>query len=218
MQRAMALDLLAFETRARENGCRCIAGVDEVGRGPLAGPVISAAVILPESFPASDITDSKALTEKQRKTLYSLIYGHARAIGIGIVDPAVIDEINILQASLLSMAFAVANLAPAPDFLLIDGNCRVPCEVDQKTVPRGDARSLSIAAASIVAKVSRDRLMVRYHEEFPEYGFDRHKGYPTAAHKTAIRAHGPCPIHRRTFRGVREVVSFGPIFDGQSAE
>ncbi|MFH1982032.1 MAG: ribonuclease HII [Pseudomonadota bacterium] len=212
----MASDLLVFERSARDSGFTRIAGVDEAGRGPLAGPVVSAAVILPEGFRSDDVTDSKALSEKKRAALLQLIYQQATAIGIGIVDAVEIDRVNILQASLLSMAFAVANLTPAPDYLLIDGIFRVPCTVDQEAIAKGDARSLSIAAASIVAKVTRDRLMARYHEEFPEFGFDRHKGYPTAAHKAAIRTHGPCPIHRRTFRGVREVLGFGPVFDASA--
>ena len=211
----MASDLLVFERSARDDGFTRIAGVDEAGRGPLAGPVVSAAVILPEGFHSDDIRDSKALSEKKRDAVLQVIYRHATAVGIGIVDPPEIDRVNILQASLLSMVFAVANLKPAADFLLVDGIFQIPCTVAQKPIAKGDARSLSIAAASIVAKVSRDRLMARYHEEFPEFGFDRHKGYPTAAHKAAIRTHGPCPIHRKTFRGVREVLGFGPVFEGQ---
>ena len=212
----MASDLLVFEQSARQNGFTVIAGVDEAGRGPLAGPVVAAAVILPEGFHSSEITDSKALSEKKREALFAVIYRHAAAIGIGIVDAVEIDRVNILRASLRAMAFAVANLRPAPDYLLIDGNCRVLCEAHQEAIPKGDARSLSIAAASIVAKVTRDRFMARYHEEYPVFGFDRHKGYPTAAHKAAIRSHGPCPIHRLTFRGVREVAGFGPVFEGQA--
>jgi ribonuclease HII len=216
VQRPAESDLLAFERSARRQGHAHIAGVDEAGRGPLAGPVVSAAVILPEAFRSPDITDSKALTEKKREALFHTIYQAATAVGIGIVDPGEIDRVNILQASLMSMVIAVDNLKPRPGFLLIDGNRAIPCDIGQSAIPKGDARSLSIAAASIVAKVTRDGLMARYHEEFPEFGFDRHKGYPTAAHKTAIRTHGPCPIHRLTFRGVRDVVSFGPIFDKQA--
>ena len=213
----MKPDLLALEKEARSNGFQIIAGIDEAGRGPLAGPVVSAAVILPRDFESTDITDSKKLTPRQRDILFDTIYEQAAGIGIGIVDAVEIDRINILQATRLSMAIAAGNLRPAADYLLIDGNQTISSAIDQKALPKGDSRSLSISAASIVAKVTRDRLMMRYHEEYPEFGFDRHKGYPTAAHKAAILSHGPCPIHRRSFRGVREVVSYGPIFDGTAA-
>ena len=125
-------------------------------------------------------------------------------MGIGIVDAAHIDRINILQASRLAMAMAVANLTPTPDFVLIDGKFDIPADIDQEPIVKGDSRSISIAAASIVAKVTRDRLMQRYHQDFPQFGFDRHKGYPTKAHKAAIAQHGPCWIHRKTFKGVTE--------------
>ena len=200
----MAPDLWAFERALRAEGYAKIAGVDEAGRGPLAGPVVSAAVILPPAFDATGINDSKQLTALQRARLYDRIYAHAESVGIGIVDPLEIDRLNILQASRLSMVMAVANLKPCPDFLLIDGNVGIAAQCAQKPIVRGDARSVSVAAASIVAKVSRDRLMCRYHEEFPQFGFDRHKGYPTAAHCAAIACHGPCPIHRRSFKRVCE--------------
>ncbi len=202
----MAADLWAFEKALRAEGYAKIAGVDEAGRGPLAGPVVSAAVVLPSTFDAAGINDSKQLTALQRARLYDRIYAHAESVGIGIVDPLEIDRINILQAARLSMVMAVANLRPQPDYLLIDGKFGIASACLQKPLVKGDARSVSIAAASIVAKVSRDRLMHRYHEEFPQFGFDRHKGYPTAAHCAAIARHGPCPIHRRTFKGVCEHV------------
>ena len=199
-------DLWYFEKEATHKGCKDIAGIDEAGRGPLAGPVVSAAVILPTSFNDHEITDSKKLTAKKRERLYLKIYDRAVAVGIGIVDPVEIDRINILQASLLSMAIAVENLNPQPDHLLIDGNFPIPSNLPQQPIPKGDALSISIAAASIVAKVSRDRLMQTYHNYYPQFDFPKHKGYPTRAHKKAIREFGYTPIHRRSFRGVKEYV------------
>ena len=200
----MVTDLGTIEKRLRTKGYCTIAGVDEAGRGPLAGPVVSAAVILPVEFAVGEINDSKQLTPIKRERAFQRIYKGARAIGIGIVDAHEIDRINILQASRLSMAIAVANLAPRPDFLLIDGKFDIPFDLPQQPLIKGDSRSISIAAASIVAKVSRDRLMQRYHIDYPQFGFDRHKGYPTKAHKAAIAANGPCLIHRRTFKSVCE--------------
>lgn len=200
----MKADMWAFEKKCTRKGYAHIAGVDEAGRGPLAGPVVSAAVILPCGFKAGDINDSKQLSEKRRGYWYERIYAEACSVGIGIVDALEIDRINILQASRLSMSFAVANLAPSPDIVLIDGNFGITAALPQETIVKGDARSVSIAAASIVAKVTRDCLMKRYHLEYPQFGFDRHKGYPTLRHKAAIAHFGPCSIHRCTFRGVRE--------------
>jgi ribonuclease HII len=200
----METDLGAFEKRLRTEGYFAIAGVDEAGRGPLAGPVVSAAVVLPGEFVIGEINDSKQLTPRKRERAFQRIYEGANAIGIGIVDAHEIDRINILQASRLSMAIAVANLAPRPDFLLIDGKFDIPFDLPQQPLIKGDSRSISIAAASIVAKVSRDRMMQRYHIDYPQFGFDRHKGYPTKAHKAAIAANGPCLIHRRTFKSVSE--------------
>jgi ribonuclease HII len=200
----MEPDLLAFEKRAIAKGFKRIAGLDEAGRGPLAGPVVAAAVILPTDLPFSGINDSKKLTPRKRNQLYDRIYAHARSIGIGIVDPIEIDRINILKASLLAMAMSVKNLFPPSDCLLIDGPFTIPSDLPQEVIPKGDTLSISIAAASIVAKVSRDRLMERYHQEFPQFGFLKHKGYPTQSHKAAIRKFGCCPIHRRSFKGVKE--------------
>jgi ribonuclease HII len=200
----METDLWAFEKELNAQGYAHIAGVDEAGRGPLAGPVVSAAVILPPDFPSEQVNDSKQVRPRLREQLCERIYTHALAIGVGIVDSVEIDRINILQAARLSMAMAVANLSPQPDYILIDGNFDIPNSLPQQSIVKGDARSISIAAASIVAKVSRDGLMNRYHLDFPQFGFDRHKGYPTKDHKAAIAAHGPCPIHRLSFRGVRE--------------
>ena len=200
----MGPDLWLFEKKAFQKGFSKIAGIDEAGRGPLAGPVVSAAVIIPISLQIPGIFDSKKLTPKKRDTLYEEIYDLAVSVGIGIVDPFEIDRINILQAALLSMAMAVENLAPQPDCLLIDGTFPISSALPQEAIPKGDALSVSIAAASIVAKVTRDRLMERYHQDYPQFGFSKHKGYPTRAHKEAIEKFGCCPIHRRTFKGVQE--------------
>jgi ribonuclease HII len=200
------MDLWFFEKKATREGYNKIAGIDEAGRGPLAGPVVSAAVILPKVLPIAGVIDSKKLSAKKRLRLYEEIYSHAVSVGIGIVDSAEIDRINILQASLLAMSMAVENLKPQPECLLIDGPFQISTHLPQKPITKGDTLSVSIAAASIVAKVTRDRLMERYDEYYPQFGFSRHKGYPTRAHKAAIRQFGSCPIHRRTFRGVKEFV------------
>jgi ribonuclease HII len=197
-------DPWVYEKKARDDGHLTIAGIDEAGRGPLAGPVVAAAVILPDRFPSAEVTDSKQLSPVQRDRLYELIYSQAVAVGIGIVDAHEIDRINILRASLLAMAMAALNLDPAPDCLLVDGNFPIPLSLAQQTIVKGDALSLSIAAASIVAKVTRDRLMGRYDQDYPEYGFAGHKGYATHVHREAIGRHGCCPIHRRSFKGVKE--------------
>ncbi len=200
----MKHDLWLFEKQAFDKGFETIAGIDEAGRGPLAGPVVSAAVILPFPLEIDGITDSKKITPKNRIKLYEKIYDRAVSIGIGIVDPGEIDRINILRASLLSMSMAVDNLLPLPDCLLIDGNFPIPSGIHQNTIIKGDSLSISIAAASIVAKVTRDRMMERYHIDYPEYEFYRHKGYPTKAHKKAIDKFGCCPIHRKSFKGVKK--------------
>ena len=200
----MEPDLWLFEKKAFQKGFSRIAGIDEAGRGPLAGPVVSAAVIIPMSLQIPGVSDSKKLSPRQREYLYEKIYDFAVSVGIGIVDPFEIDRINILQAALLSMAMAVENLVPQPDCLLIDGTFLISSPLPQEAIPKGDALSVSIAAASIVAKVTRDRLMKRYHQDYPQFEFSKHKGYPTKAHKKAIQKFGCCPIHRRTFKGVKE--------------
>ena len=197
--------MLAFEKQARLSGYKMIAGVDEAGRGPLAGPVVSAAVVLSENFDVPGINDSKKLSEKKREALFPVIQTQAVAFGIGIADHEEIDRINILQASLLSMKRAVENLQRTPDYLLIDGKFTIDTTIDQRSVIKGDALSLSIAAASILAKVTRDRIMADLDVKYPQYGLKRHKGYPTKAHKEAILAHGPCPVHRKSFKGVKDI-------------
>ena len=211
------MHLCAYEDEAERCGYRLIAGIDEAGRAPLAGPVVAAAVVLPRAFTHPEINDSKQLTPSLRDRLYNEIYCAAVTVGIGIVDPVEIDRINILRASLRAMAIAAGNLRPRPDYLLIDGPYAAPFDLPQKPIIDGDALSVSIAAASIVAKVTRDRLMDGYDLYYPVFGFARHKGYPTKCHREAIRAHGCCPIHRRTFRGVREHLPtpLGALFDAQ---
>ncbi|WP_242637359.1 ribonuclease HII [Desulfobacter hydrogenophilus] len=202
---SFSADMLAFEKQAMLSGYKVIAGVDEAGRGPLAGPVVSAAVVLPDSFDVPGINDSKKLSEKKRETLFPVIQNHAIAFGIGMADHEEIDRINILQASLLSMKRAVEDLQVRPDYLLIDGKFTINSTIDQRSVIKGDALSLSIAAASIIAKVTRDRIMAELDLQYPEYGLKRHKGYPTKAHKEAILTHGPCPVHRKSFKGVKDI-------------
>ena len=193
-----------FEKKTIGKGFSIIAGIDEAGRGPLAGPVVSAAVILPDTFPVAGVDDSKKLTPKQRDISFQVICKKAVSIGIGLVDNIEIDRINILQAALQSMAESVENLETRPDYLLIDGTHNISTELPQTTIIKGDSLSISISAASIIAKVVRDRIMVKYHEDYPQFGFFQHKGYPTKAHKEAIKAYGPCSIHRRSFKGVKE--------------
>jgi len=195
---------LFFEEMARRRGYQAVAGIDEAGRGPLAGPVVAAAVILPENFDLPGLNDSKLISEQKRNHLLPMIRKQALAIGIGVSRADEIDRINILQATLLGMSRAVKRLPVAPDFLLVDGITAVPLAIAQKTLKKGDSRSLSIAAASVVAKVVRDRIMVAYDRLFPEYGFAGHKGYGSRKHLDAIALHGPCVCHRRTFAGVRE--------------
>jgi ribonuclease HII len=189
-----------FESKARGCGYRIIAGIDEAGRGPLAGPVVAAAVILPPGYEHPEITDSKKLSPRQRERLYGIIQRDAVSIGIGVVEAPVIDAVNILQATLAAMKDAVLELSPSPDYLLIDGLNRIDLAIQQETIIRGDSRSLSVASASIVAKVSRDRLMEMYHRQFPQYNFLRNKGYGTREHREAILKFGRSKIHRRSFR------------------
>jgi ribonuclease HII len=196
------VDLFHFEKEAYRRGCRLVSGIDEVGRGPLAGPVVAAAVILPQDVELPGVRDSKDLTSAQRDARYQDVLSRASAVGIGSVEPAEIDRINILQATFKAMMQAIESLPLPPDFLLIDGPYELPVAIAQKGIPRGDRRSISIASASIVAKVYRDRLMCEWHTRYPVYGFAQNKGYGTAKHLEALRRHGPCPLHRLSFRGV----------------
>ena len=176
-----------------------ICGVDEAGRGPLAGPVYAAAVILPPHLDIPGLTDSKKLTDKKRRELFPVIQEQAIAYGIGFATEKEIDEINILQATFLAMERALGQLAVKPDLVLIDGNREKNFGIPVKTVVKGDSLSANIAAASVLAKVSRDDFMLEMAKQYPQYGFDIHKGYPTRAHYDALRAYGACPIHRMSF-------------------
>lgn len=204
---ALTKDPENWERRLCLEGFRLVAGVDEVGRGSLAGPVVAASVILPLLGNFDGITDSKTLSAAQRKNLDDLIRKQAVAIGIGSATEAEIDEINILNATMKAMKVAIMRLNPQPDYVLVDGNNPIPISIPQKVMPGGDARNISIAAASIVAKVYRDALMDNYHEKYPQYNFVRNKGYATKEHLKAINNFGCCPIHRLSFRGVKEYVS-----------
>lgn len=188
-----------FEDAARAQGFAAVCGIDEAGRGPLAGPVCAAAVILPRGCEIVGLDDSKKLTEKKRERLFDLILGEAEAYGVALVDAARIDEINILEATFEAMRAAVEQLAVPADFALVDGNRSRGLEIPHACVVGGDGKSPSIAAASILAKVTRDRLMLEYAAQYPEYHFEKHKGYGTKAHYAALLEHGPCPIHRRCF-------------------
>jgi ribonuclease HII len=198
--------VFSYENTARAKGYENIIGVDEAGRGPLAGPVVAAAVSLAPGWFLEEINDSKMLSPRVRAKLFPIIKKNSLGYGVGIVDVATIDRINILQASLLAMKYAVEAVPIKANLLLIDGNKPIDTQIDQWTIVKGDSLSYSIAAASILAKVTRDKIMEQYHKQFPHYAFDRHKGYGTSLHRNAIKEYGPCPIHRRTFRGVKEFV------------
>ena len=201
------MDQLEYENKAVAKGYVNTAGVDEAGRGPLAGPVVAAAVIFPAKINIVGLDDSKKLSPKKREELYPQIQAEAIAYGVAIVSREVIDEINILQASRLAMKKAVEQLQPVPELLLIDGNQKIDSTLDQWAIVKGDSKSLSIAAASVLAKVTRDRIMEDYHKLYPQYEFYRHKGYGTKLHRALIEEHGPCPIHRSTFKGVSEFIN-----------
>lgn len=191
----------------RSQGYRRIAGVDEAGRGPLAGPVVAAAVILPEEGIGQPLFDSKQIPSKKREQLYEIILSKALGVGIGTVHQEQIDQTNILQATLKAMVLAVENLPVLPDFILIDGNQPLGLPIAQKSICKGDQICNSISAASIVAKVVRDRMMMECHQKFPQYNFAKHKGYGTREHRRAIERFGVCEFHRKTFKGVREYLS-----------
>ncbi|MDH5624579.1 MAG: ribonuclease HII [Nitrospira sp.] len=200
-----------FEQEARRCGYRRIAGIDEAGRGPLAGPVVAAAVILPVHVRLAGVDDSKQLSEAERERLYPAILAKSVSVGIGLADACEIDALNILEATRLAMRRAIENLAPPPDYLLIDAVTLPAVRIPLRPIIKGDALSLSIAAASIIAKVTRDHLMAAYHETFPQYNFLSHKGYGTAEHLRMLTRFGPCAIHRRTFAPVREAAASAPI-------
>lgn len=197
---------LSHEAAWRARGYRRITGIDEAGRGPLAGPVMAAAVILPHDFKHSDLNDSKQLSEKRREAIYEELTGNPRVVwasaAVGVEE---IDRINILRATHTAMALAFAKLDPAPDFALIDGRPVQGFPGACRALVKGDSLSLSIAAASVIAKVERDRLLREAAETYPGYGFEQHKGYGTAAHLAALRKLGPCPIHRRSFAPVSQL-------------
>ena len=202
-QKERLAEMKVPEAELRAEGYRYVAGVDEVGRGPLAGPVVAAAVVLPEDFDVLGVDDSKKLSEKKREELFEIIKERAVAYGIGMADEKVIDEINILQATKLAMRRALDELAQKlggqPDFVLFDAIQIDEVQVPQRSVIKGDAKCLCIAAASIIAKVTRDRMMCEYAKEFPGYAFEKNKGYGTKAHYEGLRELGPCTLHRTTF-------------------
>ena len=191
-----------YESDARRAGYFLIAGIDEAGRGPLAGPVIAAAVILPENVRLEGVRDSKKMTPRAREEAFFRIEQLAVSVSVAVVSPREIEQINILQAARKSMKQAVLHLDPLPDFLLIDGTAYLDVPIQQSCIVRGDQQCLSISAASVLAKVYRDRMMCSYHELYPQYGFSSNKGYGTRQHLAAITRYGPCSIHRVTFRGV----------------
>lgn len=199
-------DTYSLERCLRQKGYQWIAGLDEVGRGPLAGPVVAACVILQERCDNSSFVDSKTINAEKRTRLYRELKQNGARISVGVVSETDIDLLNILQASLLAMKKAILTMPVQPDFLLVDGNQRVPIPIPQQTLVKGESKSASIAAASIVAKVVRDEMMDRYHLQYPEYNFQQNRGYPTLEHRRAIRTYGPCIIHRKTFRCVKEFV------------
>lgn len=192
-------DMTLYENELHQQGICLIAGVDEAGRGPLAGPVVAAAVILPENVQILGLNDSKKLSEAQRLRLEEQIREKALGISWSAVDAAEIDRINILEAARLAMQQAITKLNPQPQHILTDA-MQLHLPIPETSIVRGDSLSVSIAAASIIAKNTRDRMMIDFDKEYPQYGFARHKGYPTAAHKQALQQHGPCAIHRRSFK------------------
>ncbi|MDR3195522.1 MAG: ribonuclease HII [Endomicrobium sp.] len=202
------MDPFSFDKKIYDKGLRFIAGIDEAGRGPLAGPVAAAAVILPKDIIIPDLNDSKRLSEKKREKLFDIIKEKALAYAVEIVDNTVIDQINILHATFLAMSKAVSKLQHKPELCLVDGNRKIPSlKLNQEALIEGDARSACVAAASILAKVTRDRLMLEYAKQYAVYEFEKHKGYGTKKHIEALKKHGVCPIHRVTFAPIREMLS-----------
>lgn len=208
-------NMLSYENELYKKGIKYIAGVDEVGRGPLVGPVVTAAVILPQGYFNNLINDSKKLSEKRRNELYDIIMKDALAVSIGIKDNKVIDEVNIYEATKLAMYDAINNLSIKPEYVLIDAMKLQDLDVPSESIIKGDSKSESIAAASIVAKVTRDRMMYELDKQFPEYGFKNHKGYPTKAHLEAIKKYGVLDNYRFTFGPVRDLIFSGDQNEGQ---
>jgi len=202
-----------FERDVWAAGRRRIAGIDEAGRGPLAGPITAAAVVLAEPVPG--VNDSKLLSEKRREALFEELMAGPHAIGVEVIEAAIIDANGIQPANYAAMAQAMGQLDPPPDFLLVDGFAIRGCSVPQNPIVKGDRRSQSIAAASIIAKVTRDRIMRELDVQYPQYGFARHKGYGTRAHIEALRQHGPCDAHRKSFAPIRKSVETGRLFQSK---
>lgn len=193
------MDWLYYENTAYEKGYNLVCGVDEAGRGPLAGPVCAAAVVLPKGLILEGVNDSKKLTEKKREALFDVITEQALDWSVAFATVEEIEEINILNAAMLAMKRAVEGLKNSVDFAIIDGNRKPPLEIDCEAVVKGDAKSMSVAAASILAKVSRDRILRQYAGDYPQYGFEKHKGYGTKVHVEALKKYGPCEVHRPSF-------------------
>lgn len=200
------VDLYQYEKELWKNGINLIAGMDEVGRGPLIGPVVTACVILPKDFVLEGLTDSKKLSEKKREEFYDYIMEHAISVGIGIMDEKVIDEVNIYEATKLAMYQAVEKSKVKPEHVLIDAMKLDKLEMPSTSIIKGDAKSISIAAASVIAKVTRDRMMIELDKKYPMYGFKSHKGYPTKKHIEAIKEYGLIDGYRKTFKPISEIV------------
>lgn len=203
----------SFDKSYYDKGLNSVAGIDEAGRGPLAGPVVAAAVILPQNIEIPYLNDSKKLTPKRRESLFEIIQKQAIDFSISIIDNTIIDRVNILQATFMAMAQSINKLKNQPDLCLIDGNHKVPnLKINQETIIEGDAKSAAIAAASILAKVTRDRIMIDFSIKYPNYAFEKHKGYGTKTHLEALNNYGPCPIHRISFAPVKNCKRKQQIF------
>ncbi len=198
-EKTKVAQLRYYENNLKEKGYKLIAGIDEAGRGPLAGPVVAAAVILPHSIYIDGIDDSKKLSSQKRENLFQIIREKALSIGVGIIDNVKIDQVNILCATKMAMAEAIKKLSLGPEYLLIDALKLPDINIKQMSIIKGDSKSISIAAASIIAKVTRDKIMDQYNEVYPEYGFEHHKGYPTKQHYFNIQRYGLTAIHRKSF-------------------
>ena len=201
------MGLFSFDKQFYDLGYRAFAGIDEAGRGPWAGPVVAAAVIFPQDADIPGLNDSKKVPPKKREDLFIKINECALAVGVGIVGNNEIDSLNILRATFTAMRQALGMLKITPDLVLVDGNSRLPgIEINQRSIVAGDAKSAAIAAASIIAKVTRDRIMTEFAKQFPQYGFENHKGYGTKEHQDALNNFGPCPIHRKSFEPVGKLL------------